>query len=139
MKNIFAFILITLMLSVGCTKKQNKIEELQITDTKKGSGTVAAKDMSISVHYTGWLYDEKADDKKGKKFDSSYDRNEAFKFVLGTGQVIAGWDTGVGGMQVGGKRTIIVPPHLGYGEQGAGTVIPGNSTLIFEIELLSAD
>jgi len=90
----------------------------------------------VSVHYTGWLYDANAEDKKGEKFDSSLDRNQPFEFPLGAGQVIQGWDQGVAGMKIGGKRTLIIPPEMGYGARGAGAVIPPNATLIFDVELL---
>ena len=88
------------------------------------------------MHYTGWLYDQALRRQKGTKFDSSRDRNEPFSFRLGGGQVIQGWDEGVAGMKVGGKRTLTIPPALGYGSQGAGGVIPPNATLLFEVELL---
>ena len=90
----------------------------------------------VNVHYTGWLYDENAPDKKGKKFDSSYDRKEYFSFMLGAGRVIKGWDQGVPGMKIGGKRKLVIPSNLGYGEQGAPPSIPPNAILIFEVELL---
>jgi FKBP-type peptidyl-prolyl cis-trans isomerase len=90
----------------------------------------------VVVHYTGWLYDAGATDKKGAKFDSSKDRNEPFEFPLGAGQVIRGWDEGVKGMKVGGKRVLTIPPDMGYGARGAGGVIPPNATLLFEVELL---
>src|SRR4051812_41084551 len=106
---------------------------LQIIDTKPGTGASPRSGQTAVVHYTGWLYVNGA---KGKKFDSSVDRNEPFEFPLGQGRVIAGWDQGVATMKVGGKRTLIVPPQLGYGAQGAGGVIPPNATLIFDVELL---
>lgn len=90
----------------------------------------------MSVHYTGWLYDPSAPNNKGKKFDSSLDRGQPFSFPLGGGRVIRGWDEGVAGMKIGGKRTLIIPPEMGYGANGAGGVIPPNATLIFDVELL---
>ncbi len=109
---------------------------LQYEDTVIGTGATAAAGQQVSVHYTGWLYDDGADDKRGAKFDSSKDRNEPFEFGLGQGMVIKGWDEGVQGMAVGGKRTLVIPPALGYGARGAGGVIPPNATLMFEVELL---
>jgi peptidylprolyl isomerase len=106
---------------------------LKIVDTKVGTGAEAKPGQTVSVHYTGWLDNAGA---KGGKFDSSVDRGEPFEFPLGAGQVIRGWDEGVAGMKVGGKRTLIIPPALGYGENGAGGVIPPNATLIFDVELL---
>jgi FKBP-type peptidyl-prolyl cis-trans isomerase len=102
---------------------------LKFTDDQVGTGTEAQKGKTVSVHYTGWLLD-------GTKFDSSRDRNQPFSFPLGQGQVIKGWDEGVAGMKVGGKRTLVIPPDLGYGARGAGGVIPPNATLKFEVELL---
>lgn len=110
--------------------------QLQKIDTKVGSGEEAEIGKTVNVHYTGWLYDETAPDKKGKKFDSSLDRNEHFSFMLGAGRVIKGWDKGVQGMKVGGQRTLIIPPSMAYGERGAGNVIPPNATLIFDVELV---
>jgi FKBP-type peptidyl-prolyl cis-trans isomerase FkpA len=103
---------------------------LIIEEVLVGEGGEAAHGHSVSVHYTGWLTD-------GSKFDSSRDRNEAFEFPLGGRRVIAGWDEGVTGMKVGGKRKLTIPPQLGYGSRGAGGVIPPNATLIFEVELLA--
>ncbi len=112
------------------------ITELVKKDTLLGEGREAEAGFNITVHYTGWLYDPSKEDGKGKKFDSSLDRREPFVFFLGGGQVIQGWDEGFAGMKVGGKRTLIIPPHMGYGEYGAGGVIPPNATLIFDVELL---
>jgi FKBP-type peptidyl-prolyl cis-trans isomerase len=114
----------------------DNITSLQIADTKPGTGAAAAAGQQVSVHYTGWLYDPKAADKHGKKFDSSRDRGEPFSFKLGARQVIAGWDMGVAGMKVGGQRTLIIPAELGYGSRGAGGAIPPNATLVFDVELL---
>jgi peptidylprolyl isomerase len=105
---------------------------LQYEDTKPGTGATAASGTCV-MHYTGWLWVNGA---KGSKFDSSLDRGDPFSFGLGKGQVIKGWDEGVAGMKVGGKRTLLIPPGLGYGARGAGGVIPPNATLLFEVELL---
>ena len=102
---------------------------LKYEDSVEGEGAEAAAGQMVSVHYTGWL-------ENGTKFDSSKDRNEPFKFALGAGQVIRGWDEGVQGMKVGGSRKLTIPAELGYGARGAGGVIPANATLIFEVELL---
>ena len=117
--------------TVGQT--MTKASGLQITDTKIGTGAVPFPGQICVMHYTGWLYENGA---KGKKFDSSLDRGQPFEFPLGQHQVIAGWDEGVASMKVGGKRTLVIPPELGYGARGAGGVIPPNATLIFEVELL---
>jgi peptidylprolyl isomerase len=106
---------------------------LQIVDTKVGTGAMPRTGQMCVMHYTGWLYSNGA---KGAKFDSSLDRGQPFEFPIGTGRVIKGWDEGVASMKVGGKRTLIIPPDLGYGARGAGGVIPPNATLIFEVELL---
>jgi FKBP-type peptidyl-prolyl cis-trans isomerase len=106
---------------------------LKYTDDKTGDGAAATAGNKVSVHYTGWLYNNGV---KGAKFDSSVDRGQPFQFTLGAHQVIAGWDEGVAGMKVGGKRTLIIPPELGYGARGAGGVIPPNATLMFDVELL---
>lgn len=112
-------------MSVTTTPSGLTIEDLQV-----GEGTEAAKGQRVTVHYTGWLTN-------GSKFDSSLDRNDPFDFPLGRGHVIPGWDEGVAGMKVGGKRKLTIPPHLGYGAHGAGGVIPPNATLVFEVELLA--
>lgn len=109
------------------TESGLKYEELET-----GDGDTAEAGQQVTVHYTGWLED-------GTKFDSSLDRNNPFQFKLGMGMVIAGWDEGVAGMQVGGKRKLTIPADLGYGERGAGGVIPPNATLIFDVELLAVN
>jgi peptidylprolyl isomerase len=106
---------------------------LQITDSTVGTGAQPKTGQICVMHYTGWLYENGA---KGAKFDSSLDRGEPFEFAIGTHQVIGGWDEGVATMKVGGKRTLIIPPQLGYGARGAGGVMPPNATLIFDVELL---
>jgi FKBP-type peptidyl-prolyl cis-trans isomerase len=129
--------------AAGQAQKDDKKEEkekmwtktdsgLQYRDVKEGTGEKAEKGQSAEVHYTGWLW---VNDAKGKKFDSSKDRGEPFEFPLGAGRVIKGWDEGVAGMKVGGKRELLIPPELGYGARGAGGVIPPNATLFFEVEL----
>jgi len=112
------------------------ITELTMVDTLVGDGASAQAGMTAAVHYTGWLYDEQAEDRRGTRFDSSLDRGQPFAFLIGTGQVIRGWDEGVAGMNVGGKRLLFLPPEYGYGARGAGNVIPPNATLTFEVELL---
>jgi FKBP-type peptidyl-prolyl cis-trans isomerase FkpA len=106
------------------------MSELIIEDLSVGNGDEAVAGRTVVVHYTGWLTD-------GTKFDSSKDRNDPFNFPLGAGHVIRGWDQGVAGMKVGGKRKLTIPPELGYGSRGAGGVIPPNATLVFEVELLA--
>ena len=107
---------------------------LKYQDTKVGDGQTAKAGDVVEVHYTGWLTNDGAT--KGKKFDSSLDRGKPFSFKLGQGRVIKGWDEGVAGMKVGGKRTLVIPSELGYGKEGAGDDIPPNATLLFEVELL---
>ena len=121
----------------GAQGKMTELADgLKYTDTTVGTGAEATAAHKVSVHYTGWLYEN---GKKGKKFDSSLDRGQPFGFVLGAHQVIRGWDEGVAGMKVGGKRTLIIPPELGYGARGAGGVIPPNATLTFDVELLGVE
>ena len=116
--------------------EKNKMIEFEKIDVQEGKGREAEKGLNISVHYSGWIYDDSKSDKKGSKFDSSKDRGEPFNFVLGVGQVIKGWDEGFTGMKVGGTRTLIIPADMGYGLRGAGSVIPPNANLIFDVELL---
>lgn len=109
---------------------------LQFTDTKVGTGATPKPNQTCVMHYTGWLF---KDGVKGKKFDSSLDRGTPFEFTIGVGEVIKGWDEGVASMKMGGKRTLIIPPELGYGARGAGDDIPPNSTLMFDVELLGIE
>ncbi|WP_203071828.1 FKBP-type peptidyl-prolyl cis-trans isomerase [Falsiroseomonas ponticola] len=109
---------------------------LGMTDITEGTGTMAVSGKQVTVHYTGWLFDAKAPENKGRKFDSSRDRGEPFSFPLGAGHVIQGWDRGVAGMRIGGHRRLTIPPEFGYGARGAGGVIPPNATLVFDVELL---
>lgn len=144
----FSFLPLALLLAIGtistsaCSEQvspaagTNKVSELIKTDVKLGKGAEAKAGHQVTVHYTGWLYDEAAPGHKGTKFDSSRDRNDPFVFQLGAGQVIKGWDVGVEGMKVGGQRTLIIPANMGYGARGAGGVIPPNATLVFDVELL---
>lgn len=152
MKKISTLMLITFLTfyGTGCTKKENQTSqsqtgspsdmitppggatELKIEDSVVGTGTEAVTGKKVSVHYTGLLTDK-------TKFDSSLDRKQPFSFVLGSGQVIPGWDKGIAGMKTGGKRKLIIPPALAYGDRGAGSVIPPNATLIFEVELLKVE
>ncbi len=113
------------------------VGEFQRIDVVEGTGAEAAAGDEVSVHYTGWLYDEKAADRRGEKFDSSVDRGQPFVFMLGAGRVIRGWDEGVAGMRVSGKRELLIPADLGYGVKGAGGVIPPGASLVFEVELLA--
>ena len=144
----FSFLPLALLLAIGtistsaCSEQvspatgTNRVTELIKTDVKLGKGADAKAGQQVTVHYTGWLYDEAAPGHKGNKFDSSRDRNDPFVFQLGAGQVIKGWDVGVEGMKVGGQRTLIIPANMGYGARGAGGVIPPNATLVFDVELL---
>jgi FKBP-type peptidyl-prolyl cis-trans isomerase len=126
---LLAACLIVPSMSLAKEKKVTTKSGLTYEDKKVGSGPVAKAGQTVSVHYTGWLTN-------GTKFDSSRDRNEPFVFHLGAGEVIPGWDEGVQGMKVGGVRKLTIPPALGYGSRGAGSAVPPNSTLIFEVELL---
>jgi len=148
--SIVSVLALTVLATSACTKKVDEtetssastettqsnqgasVDQLKMDDTKVGTGTEAVAGKLVTVHYTGWLTD-------GKKFDSSVDRNQPFKFTLGKGQVIQGWDKGVAGMKVGGKRKLTIPASMGYGSTGAGGVIPPNATLVFEVELLGVN
>lgn len=140
-----AIVLVGLFLTTAWTNQalppmeNTQVTTLIKTDLKLGEGAEAVAGQHVSVHYTGWLYDEAAAEHKGKKFDSSRDRNEPFEFPLGAGHVIKGWDEGVAGMKVGGQRTLLIPPEMGYGKRGAGGVIPPNATLVFDVELLAVN
>ena len=127
--------------AVACSGIETEAEypvpsELIKQDVRVGTGTEAVPWRQVTVHYTGWLYDESRPENRGTKFDSSRDRNEPFPFQLGAGEVITGWDEGVAGMRVGGQRILTIPPEKGYGARGAGGVIPPNATLLFDVELL---
>jgi FKBP-type peptidyl-prolyl cis-trans isomerase FkpA len=122
--------------TTGGSKLSATVTTLQKNDVKQGTGAEAVSGKPVIVHYTGWLYDPAQPEGKGAKFDSSLDRKVPFGFILGAGKVIRGWDEGVAGMKVGGQRTLIIPPDMGYGARGAGGVIPPNATLIFDVELL---
>ena len=152
MKNRIIFLPLLAILAVfstaACSKQaaapaanieKSDVAELIKTDVKLGTGAEAIPGHNVTVHYTGWLYDAKAPDHKGQKFDSSRDRGEPFEFPLGQGRVIKGWDEGVAGMKVGGQRMLIIPPDMGYGASGAGGVIPPNATLVFDVELLGVN
>ena len=138
MRNLTCWPILCLLFIAGCggDPEGTPVSELTKQDARAGTGTEAVAGRTVTVHYTGWLYDASRPEHKGAKFDSSRDRNEPFSFGLGGGQVIAGWDEGVAGMKVGGQRTLTIPPAMGYGAQGAGGVIPPNATLLFDVELL---
>ncbi len=112
------------------------VTELTKQDARVGTGNEAVAGRQVTVHYTGWLYDTSRPENKGAQFDSSRDGNQPFSFRLGAGQVIQGWDDGVAGMKVGGRRTLIIPSRMGYGARGAGADIPPNAALVFDVELL---
>ena len=123
--------------SATAAKKESQMKTtpsgLQYEDPVEGTGASPKTGQTCVMHYTGWLFENKT---KGKKFDSSLDRGQPFEFPIGQGRVIQGWDEGVATMKVGGKRTLVIPPSIGYGARGAGGVIPPNATLLFEVELL---
>jgi FKBP-type peptidyl-prolyl cis-trans isomerase FkpA len=138
-----SLVLAAFAVSLGCgpafSQTPATTTGLKMIEHKIGDGAEAVAGKTVAVHYTGWLFDPAAADTKGKKFDSSRDRGDVFRFPLGAGRVIAGWDQGVAGMKVGGQRTLTIPPELGYGARGAGGVIPPNATLVFDVELLGVE
>lgn len=141
-----ALLLSVAFISTACSehiappaKSASNVSVLIKNDTKLGNGALATAGKSVSVHYTGWLYDETAPEHKGNKFDSSRDGGQPLNFLLGAGQVIKGWDQGFDGMKVGGQRTLIIPASMGYGAAGAGGVIPPNAALVFDVELLGVN
>jgi peptidylprolyl isomerase len=142
MSRSFVIVAACLLIAAPLARGQDKIDPdkmkktdsgLRYQDVVEGKGAQPQKGQTCEVHYTGWLWQ---DGQKGNKFDSSKDRNMPFQFPVGAGQVIKGWDEGVATMKVGGKRLLVIPPALGYGERGAGGVIPPNATLLFEVDLL---
>jgi len=145
--SIVAAMLLALIITVSCQNtgdqqlsdeqdRPTTVTEMIVEDIVVGDGAEATAGASAVVHYTGWLYAPGNPDNRGNKFDSSVDRGQPFTFPVGQGRVIRGWDEGVAGMKVGGKRVLIIPPDMGYGARGAGDTIPPNSTLLFEVELL---
>ena len=134
--SLFALISLVACSAPAPQQTRGSVDQLTVVDSKVGTGAEAVAGMKVTVHYTGWLYDETAGNKHGSQFDSSRDHGEPFSFVLGAGRVIDGWDQGVAGMRVGGKRTLLIPAALGYGARGAGDDIPPNASLVFDVELL---
>lgn len=132
--------LLALALMSGCADPGpppgGRIDQLQHSDVKQGTGAIAAAGDEVTVHYTGWLHDQAAPHRRGAKFDSSLDRGEPLSFLLGAGRVIRGWDEGVAGMREGGTRVLLIPPEYGYGRRGAGGAIPPHASLVFEVRLL---
>ena len=138
MKTLFALSMFIFALTFADYVIADSVRLTKI-DTKIGAGKEAILGKMVSVHYTGWLFDKSTSDNKGKKFDSSRDRSGNFTFPLGAGRVIKGWDQGVQGMKVGGQRTLIIPSSMGYGARGAGSIIPPNATLVFDVELMGVE
>ena len=134
--SLFALISLAACSAPAPNQTHGSVNKLTVIDSKVGTGPEAMAGMKVTVHYTGWLYDDAAGNKHGSQFDSSRDHGEPFSFVLGAGHVIEGWDQGVAGMRVGGKRTLLIPAALGYGASGAGSDIPPNASLVFDVELL---
>jgi len=148
MKHVLVLMAALLALTAGCSREAPRVAsvadsppvtELQKTDIVKGTGEGISQGQVAVVHYTGWLYDPTVPDHKGREFDSSRRRGEPFRFTVGAGGVIRGWDEGVQGMQPGGQRQLVIPSQLAYGERGQGGVIPPDATLLFDIELLTIE
>jgi FKBP-type peptidyl-prolyl cis-trans isomerase FkpA len=148
MKYALSVLMVALVSLAGCSREAPHavsapgapaVTELQKTDIVKGTGEGISQGQTAVVHYTGWLYDPSVPDHKGREFDSSRKRGEPFRFVIGAGQVIQGWDEGVQGMQPGGQRQLVIPSKLAYGERGQGGVIPPDATLLFDVELLAIE
>ncbi len=137
--SLFALLSLAACTATPPAQASGQVDKLTTIDTKVGTGAEATPGMKVTVHYTGWLYADAAEDKHGSKFDSSRDHGEPFTFELGAGRVIKGWDEGVAGMRVGGKRTLLIPAALGYGARGAGGDIPPNASLVFDVELLDVN
>lgn len=139
MKKSILLLLVSLCVTSLAFAAESKIvttkSGLKYEDTQVGTGAEAVAGKEVTVHYTGWL--DTGNGAKGKKFDSSHDHGQPFTFPLGAGMVIQGWDEGVAGMKIGGKRTLMIPSNLGYGARGAGADIPPNANLVFDVELLS--
>jgi FKBP-type peptidyl-prolyl cis-trans isomerase FkpA len=147
MKHVLSVLMVALVSLAACSRETPHavsapnappVTELQKTDVVKGTGEGISQGQTAVVHYTGWLYDPSAPDHKGREFDSSRKRGEPFRFIIGTGQVIRGWDEGVQGMQPGGQRQLVIPSRLAYGERGQ-SAIPPDATLVFDVELLAIE
>ena len=137
---IFPFAVVLVLTACGGNTENTGVTQLIRQDDVMGTGAEAQSGRVVTVHYTGWLYDQTRPDRKGNKFDSSRDRRQPLSFPLGSGHVIRGWEQGIPGMKVGGTRRLVIPPALAYGEKGAGNgVIPPNATLLFEVELLAVE
>lgn len=139
MRLAFFTALLAVLWLIGCSDREASPSSNDNSAETSMTKSIAEAGDTVSVHYTGWLYNEGADDNKGAKFDSSRDRGQPFEFSLGAGRVIAGWDQGVAGMSIGESKTLVIPPELGYGERGAPPVIPPGATLVFDVELLAIE
>jgi FKBP-type peptidyl-prolyl cis-trans isomerase FkpA len=133
-------VIATIVLVLGAPRASaaDGLTQLSVIDQKVGTGAIARNGMQVELNYNGWLYDESAKDHHGAKVDSSYNHGQTISFTLGEGKVIAGWDKGIKGMHVGGRRTLLIPPKLGYGGRRVGNVVPPDASLIFDIELVGA-